>query len=405
MVMDKRFGSTGRWLALVGVAAAATLAACGGGGGGTSAGDGTLRVSLTDAPSCYEHVFVTVEKVRVHTSSGAADGDSGWRELTVSPARRIDLLNLTNGVLEELGSIALPAGSYSQVRLVLAENGAAAPTANAVQPIGGALVPLRTPSAQQSGLKLQTHFDVAANQIVDLVLDFDACKSVVRAGNSGNYNLKPVVSVTPKFTTSVQGFVTTTMTLSATSVSAQQNGIVVRSTVPDASGRFVLAFLPTGTYDIVVTSEGRATGVVSSVPVSTTTGVTTVNGSATAIVLPVSSMSTVGGSVTTTTVVGTTTTAVPVTDATITALQNLTSGPTIQVAAAPVDVDLGTYALRVPAAAPIRAPYSTTGLTFTTDTAAAGKYRIVATVPGRVSQEKAADVTLGNVTTNFGFAP
>lgn len=404
--MKQVLGSTSRWLALGCLVAAATLAACGGGGGGgTAAGDGTLRVSLTDAPSCYQHVYVTVEKVRVHTSSTASDADSGWRELTLSPAKRIDLLNLTNGVLEELGSMPLPAGSYSQVRLVLAENSTAAPTANAVQPIGGTLVPLRAPSAQQSGLKLQVHFDVTANQIIDLVLDFDACKSVVRAGNSGNYNLKPVVSVTPKFTTSVQGFVTTTMALSATAVSAQQNGVIVRSTVPDASGRFVLAYLPTGTYDIVFTSEGRATGVVTSVPVSTTTGVTSVNGTATAVVLPVSTMATVSGSVTTTTVVGTTTTAVPITDATITALQNLTSGPTIQVAATPVDADLGTYSLRLPTAAPVRAPYSATGLTFTADTAAAGKYRIVATAPGRTAQEKPADVTPGNVTTNFGFAP
>jgi hypothetical protein len=42
-----------RWVAAAG--AAAVLAACGGGGGDSSA-DGTLRVALTDAPSCYEHV-------------------------------------------------------------------------------------------------------------------------------------------------------------------------------------------------------------------------------------------------------------------------------------------------------------------------------------------------------------
>src|SRR6478735_9173113 len=92
-----------RWAGVMGTAAA--LAACGG-GGSTSAGNGNLRVALTDAPSCgYDHVFVTVEKVRVHQSASAGDTEAGWTELAVSPARRIDLLDLTNGVMEELGTM------------------------------------------------------------------------------------------------------------------------------------------------------------------------------------------------------------------------------------------------------------------------------------------------------------
>ena len=77
---------------------------------------------MTDAPSCgYDHIYITVEKVRVHTSATAEDG-GGWQEIVLSPARRIDLLDLTNGVLEELGSTPLPAGDYQQIRLVLANN-------------------------------------------------------------------------------------------------------------------------------------------------------------------------------------------------------------------------------------------------------------------------------------------
>jgi len=389
--MQKSIGSAGRWMARVAsVVAALTLAACGGGGGDSGgSGQGTLSVALTDAPSCYEHVFVTVEKVRVHTSASAGDNDAGWRDLTLAAPRRIDLLGLTNGVLEELGSTALPAGNYSQLRLVLADNTGQQPLANAVQPIGGAVTPLKTPSAQQSGLKLQVHFTVESDRQIDLVLDFDACKSVVRAGRSGDFVLKPVVSVTPRFVTSLQGFVTTTMTLSATSVSAQQDGTVVRSTVPDAAGKFVLSFLPEGTYTLVVTSEARATGVVTGIPVSTASAVTTVNGTATAIVLPTSPMGTVTGTVTASAPSGTTT----VGDATVTALQAV-SGSTVQVASTPVDLDLATYTLRLPTAAPVRAPFSTSGLAFTADTAAAGKYKLQATAPGRAALPQ--DLTLGS---------
>jgi len=400
--MEKLTGSTGRWLARAAtVVAALALAACGGGGGdGGSAGQGTLSVAITDAPSCYEHVFVTVEKVRVHTSGSAGDNDAGWHDLTLAAPKRIDLLNLTNGVLEELGTTALPAGDYSQLRLVLADNSGQQPLANAVQPIGGAVTALKTPSAQQSGLKLQVHFTVEANRQIELVLDFDACKSVVRAGRSGDFVLKPVVSVTPRFVTSLQGFVTTTMTLSATTVSAQQNGTSVRSTVPDASGKFVLSFLQDGTYTLVVTSEGRATGVVTGIPVSTATTVTTVNGTATAIVLPTSPMGTVTGTVTASTASGGTST---VGDATLTALQAV-AGSTIQVASTPVDLDFATYALRLPTAAPVRAPFSATGLAFTPDAAAAGKYTLRATAPGRAALPQ--DVTLGSggsATANFQY--
>ena len=392
-----------RWVAAAG--AAAVLAACGGGGGDSSA-DGTLRVALTDAPSCYEHVYVTVEKVRVHKSGSASDTDAGWSEIAVSPAKRVDLLDLTNGVLEELGTTPLPAGRYSQIRLVLASNSGTGTSslANAVQPIGGALTPLDTPSGQQSGLKLQAHFDVVAGQMADLVLDFDACKSVVTAGNTGGYNLKPVISVVPRIMAGIQGFVTTTLSLSSTTVAAQQNGVTVRSTAPDSTGRFSIPFLPAGTYTVVITSDGRATGVITGVPAGTTT--TSINGTATAIVLPVSTMANVTGTVSVSSVSGSSTISTALTEATVRALQPLTSGPTIEIDSTPVDSVLGTYGFRLPVAAPVKASYSTGTMTFAADSAAAGKYTIQVQAPDRANQEKSADIAGGtSATVNFTYGP
>jgi hypothetical protein len=389
--------------ALASCTVAAALAACGGGGGGgtSTAGSGALAVALTDAPGCgYDHVYVTVDRVRVHQDGSAADSDAGWREIVLAAPRRLDLLDLTNGVFEELGQTQLPAGRYNQVRLVLLDNGSAAPQANAVQPTGGALVPLATPSAQQSGLKLKATFDVSANQTTDLVLDFDACRSVVRAGNSGNYNLKPVLTVTPRVATGIQGYVSTTLTIAGTTVTAQQGGTVVRSTVPDATGRFVLGSLPAGNYDVVIGSEGRSTTVVSSVPVTATT--TVINGTATAILPPTSAMRQVTGTVS---VPAGTATAL-VTDATVRASQALAGGPTVEVARVPVDATAATYVLRVPAAAPVRAPYAATGtLAFAADTAAAGKYRVQAAAPGRTAVDQAADVTTTDGVVDLTFAP
>jgi hypothetical protein len=280
MMFSKYLGRRGvRAMYWIGTAAlAAGLAACGGGGSGTASasGDGSLRVALTDAPSCgFDHVWVTIERVRVNQSSSASDSDAGWTDLALAAPRRVDLLSLTNGILEELGTLPLAAGQYSQVRLVLSANGAngAASDANAVQPTGGAITPVTTPSAQQSGLKLQAHFEVAAGQLSDLVLDFDACKSIVKAGNSGQFILKPVVSVVPRAVTAIQGFVTTTLSLTSTTVAAQQNGATVRATAPDSTGKFTIPFLAAGTYNLVVVSDGHATAVVTGVPAGTGTTV------------------------------------------------------------------------------------------------------------------------------------
>jgi hypothetical protein len=373
------------WFALV----AAGVVACGGGGGSSpmTPQDGTLRMAITDAPACgYDHVWVSVDKVRVNTNANAQDGDSGWTDLTLSPSRRIDLLALTNGVLEELGSVPLPAGHYSQVRLVLTPNpGGSSTPPNAVQPTGGAVTALATPSGQQSGVKLLANFDVAAGQMADMVLDFDACSSVVKAGNSGQYVLKPVVTVVPRTVTAITGSVTTTLTLSSTTVSAQQDGATVRATTPDAAGNFSIPFLAPGTYTLVITSDAHATGVVTSVPAGSTTTVV----SPTPIVLPSSSMATVSGSV----LSGTT----PVTDATIRATQSLSGGPSIEVARQGVDATAATFQLHLPQAAPVKAGYSGGALTFTPDASVAGKYSVESSATGRATMTKPADV--GTATT------
>jgi hypothetical protein len=393
----------GTWCAIV----AAGVAACGGGGGGDPqppAGPGTLRVALTDAPACgFDHVYVTIDKVRVNQNAAAGDADGGWTDLTLSPPRRVDLLALTNGILEELGSTPLAAGHYSQVRLVLADNAPGASTfANAVQPTGGSQTALSTPSGQQSGLKLQAHFDVAAGQLADLVLDFDACKSIVKAGNSGQYLLKPVISVVPRAASSIQGVVTSTLSLSSTTVAAQQSGATLRSTTPDSSGNFSLPYLAPGTYTLVITSEGRATGVVASVPAGT--GTTVVSTVAAPIALPTSSMAEVTGTVSASTLSGGSTVTAPVTDANVAATQSV-AGTLVEIRNQPVDAALGTYHLRLPTAAPVKATYAAAAaLSFAPDSSAAGKYQIQAQAPSRAPLSKAADISSGtSAKVDFGY--
>lgn len=392
-MIKRKLQRTGR---LFCVAATLALAACGGGGGigGTGAPIGSLRFAVTDAPACgYDQVNVTLQKVRVHQSATAADTDSGWSEVVLTPEKRVDLLTLTNGVLEELGQTSLPAGKYTQLRLVLADNTPAAPLANSVVPTGGAETALDTPSAAQSGLKLNVDIDVPAGQLADFVIDFDACKSVVRRGNSGRFNLKPVIRVIPRLADAglrVVGYVAPAIANTATQVSLQLNGVPVKATVPDASGTFVLYPVPVGSYDLVVTAAGRATSVMTSVPVTTAT-VTTVNGTATAITPAVSASRTVTGTVTPTT-------------ATVRATQALAGGPAaIEVAWAPVDADTGRFAFTLVQAAPGKTAYVPNPATLSfTPAAAAGLYRLEA-ASGAATQNQAIDVTAPVPPVTFTF--
>lgn len=386
--------------------AVASLAACGGGGGSTSVAEsGTLRLALTDAPACgYDAVNVTIQKIRVHQSSSASESDGGWSEIVLNPARRVNLLDLQNGLLEELGEMPLPKGKYTQLRMVLADNtGSGQPANSVVLTSDKTVVALKTPSGQQSGVKTNINIDIGANQMADFVLDFDACKSVVAAGNSGQYLLKPVVTVIPNYVSGVAGFVDAGIVASGyTNVSLQQGGVVVKATTPaNITGQFLLRPVAPGSYTLVMTAPGRTTSVVTGVTVAAET-VTSVNASGTPLNPPVSATGTLTGTA-------------PL-DTLVRALQPLTpaltggTATTVEVVSGfvvPTTVTTGNYSYALPVNAPLIAPYLVMPnvLNFAPDTAAAGKYTLSASLNGAVKTATPATLTTTTtpITTNFTF--
>ncbi len=230
------------------------LAAC---GSGTSTAPATMNVRLVDAPSSgYSEVNIDVRTVQI-----ASDG--GWITLG-TPNRVVNLLALTGGVSDTLvDGATLPAGTYGQMRLVLGPD-------NTVKLLDGTVAPLKVPSGQQSGVKLTVRFVVEPGTTSDVYIDFDAHKSVFvhEAGNSGKYILRPTVRAYDRLET---GSISGAMTVSGTAaplpgvvVTAQTvtsgTPAVVRSTVTDAAGHYVLDLLPRdGSYHVVsqpVTHDG-----------------------------------------------------------------------------------------------------------------------------------------------------
>ena len=152
-----------------------------------------LKITLVDNPGDFEVVNVDIQGVTVHTNEHAGEEDNGWVFLENSNVGVKNLLEYTGGVELTLADTDFPAGRISQIRLLLGEN-------NSVT-IDGKSEPLETPSAEQSGLKLQVHEILKGAITYEFKLDFEAARSVV-VTEEGTKILKPVIKV---FTKAVSG--------------------------------------------------------------------------------------------------------------------------------------------------------------------------------------------------------
>ena len=216
---------------------------------GNSEGMANVAILLTDAPGDYEEVWVEIEEVMIKTSVEGPD-EEGWETLEDFTPTTVNLLDLTGGVTELLVDTELPAGFLHQIRLVLGDNNEI--IVEREGPDGPVMEThvLKTPSAQQSGLKIMIDEDLEADTQYTFILDFDVDKSVVNTGNGG-YNLKPVIRGSLLENTSgIEGLVVGTE--ERVLVTAKGPAAEV-SAYTNEEGEFLLHGIPAGTYLITVT--------------------------------------------------------------------------------------------------------------------------------------------------------
>ena len=269
---------------------------CGSGTKNTTTSMGVVNLSLSDPATCsapqgsFSHIYVTITDVQINASSTAGDNDSSWIDLTPSlksNPQQVDLLGIANNncFLAMLGSnTELQAGTYQQIRVMLADNSTTISNNNCKTAGANCVVltststpqTLQLSSESKTGIKIPSgqlasgQFTIAAGQTKDLNIDFNACASIVHQGN-GQFRLKPVLHAGEVSTTSVSinGTVVDSATHQPISGGAvlvaleqkDRTGVdrIIMETKADATaGTFVFCPVPAGSYDVVAVGVNGA---------------------------------------------------------------------------------------------------------------------------------------------------
>lgn len=195
-----------------------------------------IAVRMTDVPGPYNAVNIDLQSVVITGNDG--------KDVTMNVNAGIyNLLNFSNGIDTLIASGSLEVATVQQIRLILGTN-------NTVV-VNNVTYPLSTPSADQSGLKLQVHQTLQAGVLYSILLDFDANKSIVETGN-GTYKLKPVIrTIQAAISGSVKGKITPVGTVAFVTATSSTNETY--SSNVTATGDFIVMGLPAGIYSITIT--------------------------------------------------------------------------------------------------------------------------------------------------------
>ena len=234
---------------------------------------GTLKLSITDAPLDSEGisgVFITITDIQYHIKGNNFESFPDFEGPKV-----FNLLELTHGVSELLGELEMEAGAYTQLRFLLD-----APAFGMDAPANpgcylefedGTTQPLFVPSGAQTGYKGIGTFTVPVNGTVEVTADFDVRKSVVEAGASGMFILKPTIRlVVDNQAGKIVGSVTHIPDGKGIVIYAYEGGTysadeaneppietprfpnAVSSDLVNENGNYHIDFLAPGSYDLVV---------------------------------------------------------------------------------------------------------------------------------------------------------
>ena len=214
-----------------------------------------VQLKLVDEPGDYLEVNIEIIDIQYKSS----DDDESWVSFIPDGGYpiNVDITELIAGNSLILTDEVVPVGVLKQVRLVLSDN-------NTLKIEGeDELIPLNTPSAQQSGLKLNLNEELEAGFVYTFVLDWNVQKSIVKAGNSGKYNLKPVIKVNAEISSgSIGGKIVQIIDDAETPIENETvevysaDDVLIRDTLTDENGDFIIQGLEAGNYILKISRVG-----------------------------------------------------------------------------------------------------------------------------------------------------
>jgi hypothetical protein len=132
---------------------------------------------------------------------------------------------------------------------------------------------LKIPSGIQTGIKIVHGFTISANKTTELILDFNAEKSVVVAGSNENWLLKPTIKVgsieelsiirgrvTSGDSTGISGALVSVQEFDGSATDDKDKVTVQTSTITDSDGYFAIFVSPLeggDEYNLVIYAEGK----------------------------------------------------------------------------------------------------------------------------------------------------
>lgn len=224
-------------------------------------GTATIQLKLTDAPALeYDAVYIDIQGVRVgvadeyfydddpYIDDDADDLDEykdvEWVDLVLNNPGLYNLLDYRNGETVMLAGGDIPVGKISQVRLLLGDESHVV--------IDGVEHPLKTPSAQTSGLKFNLHDVLMPDLMYSFVIDFDASRSVVKTGND-KYILKPVIrTYADAFGGTIKGFALPADSVAYVQIINDEDTLI---SLPEDNGLFLFAGLDDDEWDLTIFAD------------------------------------------------------------------------------------------------------------------------------------------------------
>ncbi|MHB9132558.1 MAG: DUF4382 domain-containing protein [Armatimonadota bacterium] len=280
-------------LILASIALGLLLLAIGCGGGGSSTTQ--VRLLLGDGVKMSEGM-ITAVNVAVQRVELLSEADVETTNVVLydagSTPYAVNLLSLANQSLTQLpdlGTVSIPAGHYSQMRVILASPNTVIMADDATE------YPLTVASGQQTGFKVNINLDLSAGTFSSILLDFNLAR-LQKQGSEFHLTPNALRVIELSQAGSIDGTLTlpegytqandlqVTITLvdaqSAPVTDVNGNTITTQVTLPVAepvtSAAFVLNGVAAGSYSLQVdTLDGTTAIPAFTVPVTVTSGQST----------------------------------------------------------------------------------------------------------------------------------